>query len=55
MSAGERAWADDALRASDDVMLTRLHLQPDPRPTIDSFQRPLPVRSESLVRAQVDR
>lgn len=37
MSAGERAWADGALRASDDVMLTRLHLQPDLRPTIVLF------------------
>jgi hypothetical protein len=37
MSADERAWVENALRASDDVMLRRLHLPPDPRPTIIVF------------------
>jgi hypothetical protein len=37
MSADERAWVEGALHASDQVMLRRLHLQPDPRPTIITF------------------
>lgn len=37
MSPPDRAWVDGALKASDEVMLQRLHLQPDPRPTIIVF------------------
>ena len=37
MSAGERAWVENALHASDDVMMRRLRLPPDPRPIIIVF------------------
>jgi hypothetical protein len=37
MSADERSWVEGALKASDDVMLRRLHLAPDPRPIIIVF------------------
>jgi hypothetical protein len=37
MSPDERAWVENALHASDDVMLRRLHLPPDPRPIIIVF------------------
>jgi len=37
MSADERAWVENALHASDDVMLWRLRLPPDPRPIIIVF------------------
>lgn len=37
MSADERAWVENALHASDDVMLRRLRLPPDPRPIIIVF------------------
>ena len=37
MSVDERSWVEGALKASDDVMLRRLHLSPDPRPIIIVF------------------
>ena len=39
MSAGDFSWARSALQASDLVMLHRLHLIPDGRPTIILFDR----------------
>ena len=39
MSVGDGKWVEDALRASDLIMLKRLHLPPDRRPTIVVFDQ----------------